>query len=175
LLASLEPPADDDDPPRRRRGRPARPSPEDLARIAADRAIALAPKPRMRVAPRGVGLSGLTSYFWLARRPRAITASAGIPGLTVTAQARPVQYVWSFGDGADKVTRTSGRRWRARRPGNIGHMYQARGRYRTTVEVVWEARWRIGGGAWRPLGYFSNSDGRRYRVRQVVAVLVRSR
>jgi hypothetical protein len=175
LLASLAPPAEDDDRRRNRRGRPPRPSPEELARIAADRAIALAPKPRLRLAPRAVGLTGLASYFWLARRPRPITASASVPGLTVTAQARPVQFVWDFGDGAEKVTRKSGRRWRVRRPGNIGHVYETRGRYRTTVEVIWEARWRIGGGAWRPLGYFTNSDSRRYRVRQVVAVLVRPR
>jgi hypothetical protein len=176
LLASLAAPSnDDDDRGRRRRGHPAPPSPEELARIAADRAIALAPKPRLRVAPRGVGLTGLASYFWLARRPRAIVATAGVPGMTVTAQARPVQFVWAFGDGAEKVTRRSGRRWRARRPGNIGHLYETRGRYRTTVEVIWEARWRIGGGAWRPLGYFSNADARRYRVRQVIAVLVRPR
>jgi hypothetical protein len=176
LLASLAPPADEPERGRqRRRGRPPRPSPEELARIAADRAIALAPKPRLRFAPRAVGLTGLPSYFWLARRPRAITASAGVPRLTVTAQARPVQYVWGFDDGGEKVTRKSGRRWRARRPGNIGHVYQARGRYRATVEVIWEARWRIGGGAWRPLGYFTNSDSRRYRVRQVIAVLVRPR
>jgi hypothetical protein len=129
----------------------------------------------MRLAPRAVGLTGLASYFWLARRPRPITASAGVPGLTVTAQARPVQFVWDFGDGAEKTTRKSGRRWRARRPGNIAHVYQTRGRYRTTVEVIWEARWRVGGGSWRPLGYFTNSDSRRYRVRQVIAVLVRSR
>jgi hypothetical protein len=122
-----------------------------------------------------VGLTGLASYFWLARRPRPITATAGVPGLTVTAQARPIQYVWDFGDGAEKVTRKSGRPWRARRPGSIGHVYETRGRYRTGVEVVWEARWRIGRGAWRPLGYFANSDDRRYRVRQVIAVLVRPR
>jgi hypothetical protein len=174
LVASLAAP-DETTPDGKRRRRPRPPSPEELARIAADRAIALAPKPKLRVAPRAIGLTGLPSYFWLAQRPRAITASAGVPGLTVTAQARPVQFVWDFGDGADKVTRKSGRRWRTRRPGNIAHVYETRRRYRVGVEVIWEARWRLGAGVWRPLGYFSNSDSRRYRVRQVVAVLVRNR
>lgn len=176
LLASLAPPPEDDDDRRlNRRGRPPRPSPEELARIAADRAIALAPEPRLRRAPRAVGLTGLASFFWLAERPRPITATAGVPGLTVTAQARPVQFVWAFGDGDEKVTRKPGRRWRPQRRGNISHVYETRGRYRTAVEVIWEARWRIARGPWRPLGYFSNSDARRYRVRQAIAVLVRAR
>jgi hypothetical protein len=175
LLSSLDAAAEDQPKGKKHPRKPPPPSPEELARQAADRAISLAPKPKLRVAPRSVGLTGLPSYFWLAQRPRAITASAGVPGLTVTAQARPRQFVWDFGDGRDKVTTRSGRRWRKRRPGNIGHTYETRGRYRTRVEVIWEARWRIGGGPWRPLGYFSNSDARRYRVRQVVAVLVRQR
>lgn len=173
LLSSLAPP-DEPDRPGKKRHKPRPPSPEELARQAADRAISLAPKPKLRVAPRAIGLTGLASYFWLAQRPRPITATAGIPGLTVTAQARPVQFVWHFGDDAEKVTRKSGRRWRRRRAGNISHVYETRGRFRPSVEVIWQARWRIGGGAWRPLGYFSNSDARRYRVRQVVAVLTRS-
>jgi hypothetical protein len=173
LLSSLAPPAEPDR-GRHRRGRPRPPSPEELARQAADRAISLAPKPDLRVAPRSVGLTGLPSYFWLSQRPRTITATAGVPGLTVTAQARPVQFVWRFGDGTEKVTRKSGRRWRARRPGNIAHTYETRHRYRIGVEVIWQARWRLGGGAWRPLGYFSNSDSRRYPVRQIIPVFVRS-
>lgn len=173
LLSSLAPPAEPDR-GRNRRRRPRPPSPEELARQAADRAISLAPKPRLRVAPRSIGLTGLPSYFWLAQRPRTITATAGVLGLTVTAQARPAQFVWRFGDGSEKVTRKSGRRWRARRPGNIAHTYERRRRYRIGVEVIWEARWRLGGGAWRPLGYFSNSDSRAYRVRQIIPVLVRS-
>lgn len=172
LLASLAAP-DEKQPEHKKHHKPAPPSPEELARQAADRAIALAPKPKLRVAPRGVGLAGLPSYFWLAQRPRSISATAGVAGLTVTAQARPIQYVWHFGDGDERVTRHSGRRWGARRPGNIAHVYEARGSKHLSVEVIWEARWRIGAGPWRPLGYFSNSDTRRYPVRQVVAVLVR--
>jgi hypothetical protein len=93
----------------------------------------------------------------------------------VVAQARPVQYVWTYGDGTDHATRRSGRRWTRRRPGSIHHTYEGKGRYTLTVEVIWEARWRIGFGPWRPLGYFTNSDSRPYRVRSVVATLVRAR
>jgi hypothetical protein len=83
-------------------------SPEELAVLAADRAIAAAPRLRLRVAPSDVGLTGLESYFWLANRPQPITAVARVPGLTVVAEARPVQYVWQFGDGAEEVTTEPG-------------------------------------------------------------------
>ncbi|CAN5574060.1 hypothetical protein BH24ACT26_BH24ACT26_18980 [soil metagenome] len=149
-------------------------SPEAVARVLADRAMALAPDPRIEVAPAGVGLTGLDSYFWLDQAA-PITASAGVGGVIVTAQARPVQYVWDFGDGHDRVTSHPGRPWTRNRPGDIAHMYEGRARYELGVEQIWEARWRIAGGTWRRLGFFSNSDARAYRVRQVVPVLVPDR
>lgn len=167
------------DPPRPSVGvdRPRRrpPAPEEIARRLTDRAIRIAPRPELRLAPGRRGLTGLPSYFWLARRPRRIEASATAGGVVVTAQARPVQYVWTYGDGSDEATRRSGRRWTRKRNGTISHTYETKGRYRLVVEVIWHARWRIAGGAWRSLGYFSNSDSRAYRVRSVIPVLVRSR
>ncbi|MBK5228566.1 MAG: PKD domain-containing protein [Actinobacteria bacterium] len=154
-----------------RPGRPPRPSPEEIARTLADRAVSLAPEPDLRVTPSGIGLTGLESYFWLETSPSPIEATAQAGPVLVTAQARAVQYVWNFGDGSDMVTNGSGRRWSASRGGNIGHVYETRGRYELAVDVVWEARWRIGAGPWQSLGYFSNSDSRPYRVRQVIAVL----
>lgn len=156
--------------------RPRRaPTPDEVARRLADRTISLAPRPRLRFAPARRGLTGLPSYFWLAQRPRTIQAQAGVGAITVTAQARPVQYVWTYGDGTDRATRRSGRRWTRKRAGSIAHTYEGRGRYTLEVEVIWHARWRLGSGAWRSLGYFSNSATRSYRVRSVVAVLVKPR
>jgi hypothetical protein len=157
--------------PRSRGGRG--PSLEELIRTAADRAIALAISPELKVAPDGVGLTGLPSYFWLARRPQPISATAGAGGITVTAEAYPTQYVWTFGDGGDLVTTTSGRPWTRDVPGNIEYTYETRGRYDLSVEVIYQARWRVDGGPWQSLGFFSTSDLRTYPVRQVVAVLVR--
>jgi hypothetical protein len=149
------------------------PSLEELIRTAADRAIALAISPDIKVAPDGVGLTGLPSYFWLAQRPQPISATAGAGGITVTAEAYPTQYVWTFGDGGDLVTTTSGRPWTRDVPGNIEYTYETRGRYDLSVEVIYQARWRVDGGPWQSLGFFSTSDLRTYPVRQVVAVLVR--
>lgn len=158
------------DAPRRRP-----PTPDEVARRLADRAIALAPRPRLRFAPARRGLTGLPSFFWLAERPRPITATAGVGGLLVTAQARPVQFVWNYGDGTDAATRGPGRRWTKRRAGTIKHTYEGKGRYTLEVEVIWQARWRIGTGEWLSLGYFTNSTSRDYRVRSIVPVLVKPR
>lgn len=155
--------------------RPRRPpSPEEVARRLADRAIRIAPRPQLRLAPGRRGLTGLPSYFWLAQRPRRIEATAAAGRVGVTAQARPVQYVWTYGDGTDEATRRSGRRWTRNRSGTISHTYETKGRYTLVVEVIWHARWRIAGRPWQSLGYFSNSDSRPYRVRSIVPVLVKS-
>ena len=164
-----------DDPIRRDGRRPRPPSAEQIAAALFDRAVSLAPDPQLEVAPSRIGLAGLRTYLWLAEPPEPIVASAAAGRSIVTAVASPGQFVWSFGDGSDRVTDDSGRSWTARRRGSIGHVYQAAGGYRLGVEVVWEARWREGAGPWRPLGYFSTADSRPYAVREVLAWLVRAR
>ena len=151
------------------------PSPVELAWIAADRAMSFAEWPQLRVAPRHVGLTGLRSFFWLDHRPRPVTASASVPGMVVTAYAEPVRFAWDLGEGPARTTRHIGRAWTRRRPGNIAHLHERRGPRTISVEVLWEARWRINSGAWQHLGYFSNADSRPYRVRQMVAMLSRTR
>lgn len=146
-------------------------TPGELASIAVDEAMALADRPTLRIAPERIGLTGLPTYVWLEATPRPVSASASVPGVTVTAEARPVQYRWSFGDGEDKVTSDPGRPWTKARRGSIAYTYETKGHYEVEVEVVWSARWRIGDGEWRRLGYFSNSDSRDYAVRQVISVL----
>ena len=153
--------------------KPRPPSPEQVALALADRVIALAPDPRLQVAPGRVGLTGLESYFWLSDLPAPIRATAVAGPVTVTAEARPTQFVWDFDDGSDRVTYDPGRRWTHRREGSIGHLYETSGRYELNVDVVWEARWQMGGGTWRHLGYFTTSDSRPYPVREVIAMLIR--
>ncbi|MGH2746384.1 MAG: PKD domain-containing protein [Actinomycetota bacterium] len=168
--AFLVPPAAHDEPARKK---PAPPRPQSLASRLADRVRELAPRPNLALAPARIGLTGLDSYFWLDDPPEPISATARAGPLTVTAEARPVRYIWDFGDGDDLVTGHAGLPWTRTRPGNVAHLYETRGGYELSVEVVWAARWRVNDGEWRPLGYFSNSDARPYRVRQIIAVLIR--
>jgi hypothetical protein len=154
--------------------KPAPPSPQVLARLAIDKAIALAVKPEIRIAPARVGLTGLDSYFWISPRPHPVAATAAVPGVAVTARAQPAQYLWRFGDGAELVSHGPGRPWTRDLPGSIAHQYQARDRYTVSVQIIWRASWRTGVGGWQDLGFFSTSGSHVYPVRQAVAVLVRS-
>jgi PKD domain len=147
----------------------------DLGQIAGDRAIALAPNPNLAISPARVGLTGLRSYFWLDEPPQPITATASAGGLTVIAEARPASYVWTFGDDRSKTTVRPGRPWTKRRPGNISHMYETRGRYVLSIEILWSARWRTTTGSWNDLGTFTTSESRDYPVREARTRLVRSR
>jgi hypothetical protein len=148
---------------------------EELLAIAQDEAVALAEQPQLVLDPARRGITGLRSFFWLARTPQSVSATAEVPGLSVTAEAFPIRYIWDFGDGSRKSTTHAGRPWTRKRPGNVGHMYEVKGSYDVGVEVVWQARWRTGGGAWQPLGYFITADSHAYRVREVRPGLTRSR
>jgi len=134
--------------------------------------MALAPSPVIEVAPEQTGLTGLDSFFWLAEAPGPITATAGVSGLSVTAEARPVEYVWDFGDGREQVTTDPGRPWTKTSDGSISHLYETKGSYDLGVEIIWRAHWRADDGPWQELGTFSNSAGQPYPVKEVVSVLV---
>ena len=140
--------------------------------MAIDQAVALAPDPQLEVAPGRIGLTGLDSYFWLADPPTTVSATAGVPGLPVTAQAVPVQFIWSFGDGQELVTTNAGTRWTPYSKGAISHLYETKGIYDLSVSVIWAASYSVNGGSWTPIGNFSTSDARRYPVREMVALLV---
>lgn len=164
-----------DEPVRRNRKRPATPSAEQIAAALFDRAISLAPDPELEVAPSRIGLTGLRSFFWLATPPRPIVATATAGGTAVTAVAAPAEFLWDFGDGGTRSTQGAGKAWRPHRTGSIGHMYQTAGRYDLSVEILWQARWRVGTGPWQALGTFSTADSRPYPVREIIAWLVRQR
>jgi len=153
--------------------RPRRPNLQALLFAALDEVRRRAPHPSLAIAPDRIGLTGLESYFWLAEPVSPVTATASVPGITVVAEASPDHYLWRFEPGADRMTDDSGRPWTESRPGNIGHTYETKGRYDVSVEVVWAARWRIGSGPWRELGFFSTVDSRNYPVREIVPVLTK--
>jgi hypothetical protein len=72
-------------------------SPEQLAQTARER-LRL---PAVEIArnPVGAQLVHLPTWLWLAGGWREVSESASVPGVSVTATARPVSVGWSMGDG----------------------------------------------------------------------------
>ncbi len=155
------------------RGRgPRAPQPPSPARIM-DRVIELVAAPQLELAPSAIGLTGLETYVWV-ERPAPVSVAAAAGATRVEARASASRYLWDWGDGEDTLTYEPGRPWSRYSSGSIGHVYETRGRYDLSVEVVWEAQWRINGGPWEALGFFSLSDSVDYPVRQVQARLTRT-
>lgn len=155
-------------------------SPEVLARQAASRLDL--PVVRVGSSPSGEKLVRLPVWLWVERSswaPRSATAS--VPGLSVTARAEPRRAVWRMGDGSAVVCRAAGTRWRggmnprASSP-DCGYTYrrssaaQPRAAYVVSVTVTWAVSW-SGGGRSGTLPALSTSTSTRFRVGESQAVI----
>ncbi|MGH3832874.1 MAG: hypothetical protein ACRDRS_20950 [Pseudonocardiaceae bacterium] len=79
-------------------GQPGAPSPEQLAEQA--RSQLLLPSPRIEANPVGAQLVNLPTWLWLDGAGWGErSASAEVPGVSVTAVARPISVTWLMGDG----------------------------------------------------------------------------
>lgn len=126
-------------------------APAELARRA--RTQLRLPAPEMATSPRGEQLVNLPTWLWLARGDwRRVSATASVPGVSVTAVARPAKTVWSLGDGGSVTCRGPGTPYThavgANRPSpDCGHTYRtsSAGRlnraYVVSATVHWTVTW----------------------------------
>lgn len=114
------------------------------------------PQPQIAASPAGMQLVRLPTWLWLAGDSwTGQSATASVPGLSVTASAEPVEAVWSMGDGATVTCDDAGTPWEPgtdpKRESVCGHTYtrtsadQASGEYTVTVTVTWAISWSGGG------------------------------
>lgn len=113
------------------------------------------PSPQIRTNPATAPFVLVQVPVWLWVDPAtwgARSATASVPGVSVTANATPTQVVWSFGDGSDDLTCTGpGKPWR---PGTdpqasspCGHTYSfssaaaAGAAFRLRATVTWSVAW----------------------------------
>ncbi|UGQ13585.1 hypothetical protein LO772_08255 [Yinghuangia sp. ASG 101] len=157
------------------------PSAEYLAQVAVSRLTL--PSPVVGTSPSGDQVLGVPTWLWVDGTTWApVSATAAVPGVSVTATAVPVSAVWSMGTG-DAVT-CSG-------PGtpygpasdpasgspDCGYTYgrssagQPAERFPLTVTVTWRVSWSGGGQAGVVEG-MSTSASTGLRVREVQAVVV---
>lgn len=130
--------------------------PAVLAQEAVDR-LRL-PQPQIAASPNGIQLVQLPTWLWLAGSSwQDQSASASVPGLTVTAVAEPVRAEWVMGDGATVACTSAGTKWTTSygaedESPTCGHTYTRTsagapdGEFAVSVTVEWAVSW-SGGGA----------------------------
>lgn len=161
-------------------GAPPVVSPQVLARQA--RARLNLPHVVIKLNPPDVQLVHLP--IWLTLDHSSWTqqsATASVPGVSVTATARPVKAVWSMGDGGSVVCAGPGTAWQpgmdpAATSPDCGYTYRrssagaAGGRFAVTVAVTWEVTW-AGGGASGTIPGLTTTSTVRVPVQESQAVI----
>jgi hypothetical protein len=129
--------------------------PAVLAQEAIDR-LRL-PQPQIAASPEDYQLVRLPTWLWLDGNSwSAQSASASVPGLTVTATATPVKATWDLGDGSTVVCEGAGTEWTPQYDAkdaspDCGHTYARssanapEGEYEVSVVVEWAVSWSGGG------------------------------
>lgn len=148
-------------------------SPEILARQAASRLVL--PAVQVRSSPSGEKLVRLPTWLWVSSSSwGSRSATASVPGITVTARAHATRASWVMGDGTTVVCRGPGTPWRsgtnprAQSP-DCGHTYtrssagQPQSSYPVSVTVTWAISW-SGGGQSGTLPALSTTGTARFRV-----------
>ena len=125
--------------------------PEDLARVATDRLRELLPVPAAVLSP-PADRNVVNVETWLSvANPGPVSATVGLPGISVTATASPSSTVWDLGNGERRSCPGLGVGW-ARSYGDrfvapCGYTYawyskdQPGDRYAASVTLVWTTSW----------------------------------
>ena len=129
----------------------ALPSPAQLGEQARNR-LRL-PSPHILSSPAGDQLVNLPTWMWVDRGGWGdLSATATVPGVSVTAVATPISIVWSMGDGASVMCTGPGTPYRAGEDPkasspDCGHTYrtssahQAGQAFPVSATVRWAVRW----------------------------------
>ncbi|MFF7982860.1 ATP/GTP-binding protein [Streptomyces sp. NPDC007901] len=155
-----------------RNGGAAQPTPAQLAEVAR-RQLRLS-SPRIRANPADEQLVGLPTWLWLARGEwKAVSATASVPGVSVTAVARPGSVVWTTGDGNSVTCKGPGTPYgsgagaKSASP-DCGYTYltssagQPQGAFAVSATVHWTVTWSGAGqtGVYPDMTTTSNADFR---------------
>lgn len=138
-------------------GPPPPPPPAVLAAQATNRVVLPSGGIGASPSPGADQLVNLPTWVWLAGSSwRAVSATAAVPGESVTATARPTSVTWTFGDGATMICHGPGTPYAASdNPAaaspTCGHTYTASsagqpdGAYPVSATVTWSVTWTGGG------------------------------
>ncbi|MFI7676417.1 hypothetical protein [Actinophytocola sp. NPDC049390] len=126
------------------------PSPAELAQMA--RKQLRLPAPTIAASPSGDQLVNLPTWLWVANGWAPISATASVPGVSVTAVATPTSVTWSMGDGSTVTCTGPGTPFRAgadpkSSSPDCGHTYRSSSArqpgetYPVSATVHWTVTW----------------------------------
>jgi hypothetical protein len=127
------------------------PGPQVLADEAVKALRLPVPAVQLNPAPPTPQIVYFPTWVWLGADswgPRSATAS--VPGMSITATAKPVSLVLSTGDGASVTCAGPGTAWTPGRDAmapspTCGHTFTSPGTYAVTATVTWTVSWAGGG------------------------------
>ncbi|MDT4991350.1 MAG: hypothetical protein QOH97_1242 [Actinoplanes sp.] len=155
-------------------------SPAELARQA--RARLNLPQVTTNLSPHGDQLVGLPTWLALERSSwTRQSATAAVPGVSVTATARPVSVSWVMGDGTTELCAGPGTAWSpgtdpAKASPDCGHTYRRSSAgspgaaFTVTVTVTWEVTW-AGAGQTGTVPGLTTTGAVQVRVQESQAVI----
>ncbi|SDJ02072.1 hypothetical protein SAMN05192558_10489 [Actinokineospora alba] len=126
------------------------PSPAELAAMA--RKQLRLPTPTIAANPAADQLVNLPTWMWLSSGWGLVSATAAVPGVSVTAVARPTSVTWAMGDGGTVTCSGAGTAFRSgtdpKSPSpDCGHTYrhssagQPGQKYPVAARVHWTVNW----------------------------------
>ena len=105
------------------------------------------PTPVIRANPTGDQLVNLPTWLWLDRASWGpVSATAAVPGVSVTATAKPTSVSWSMGEGGSVSCAGAGSAFsagtdpRSASP-DCGYTYRAAGSFSVRATVHWSVSW----------------------------------
>jgi hypothetical protein len=157
------------------------PPPGVLAQLAVSYLRLAGPVIQSSPKPAALQLTGLPVWLWIAPaawQPQSATAQ--VPGESVTATATPVSAAWSMGDGKTVTCNGPGTPYGGGNPAaaspTCGHTYerssagQPSGAYRVTVTITWDVTWTATGGAGGVLAPLHTAGAAQFQVAESQAL-----
>jgi hypothetical protein len=142
------------------KGKPAKPglpAPTTLAAEAEKNLKLPAPSIQANPPTGDEQVVNVPTWLWIDRGGwKSITATASVPGESVTATARPLRIVWSMGDGSSVTCSGPGTAWSSGDDSSssspdCGHTFtvssagQPHGAYAVSATIEWQVVWHGGG------------------------------